>query len=263
MASEKIRRSLCMDLSVEKFLLDIDKFTDETEGYTRKIFSKHNKWKDINRAFEVYFSFLRSITKNLDFNNAKNSNLHYKIGISVKSVRILLPYFYLSIKGFYDEANILIRNFTELSLVLIDIGYNNQSLIYWKNGKPGEFSEISNVLKRISGNRNAIPEVDLKAVDYLKTKYHQLSQEFSHELRLQNIEKIFKLDGSIKFSDRANEEFTLKRAESFKALILNATSLLIGVTDYSSMVRANPVGYPEAVGLKNSFEAFLRGMETL
>lgn len=252
-----------MDLNIDNFLRDIDKFTDETEEYTRAIFGKHNKWQNINKTFEIYFSFLRSLTKNIDFANAKNSNLHYKIGISVKSVRILLPYFYLSIKGFYDEANILIRNFTELSLVLIDIGYNNQSLIYWKNGKPGAFSEINDVLKRISDNKYAIPEVDLKAVDYLKTKYYQLSQEFSHELRLQNIEKIFKLDGSIKFSDRANEEFTLKRVESFKALILNATSLLIGVTNYSSLVNSNPSKYPEAVELKNNFEAFHKEMEIL
>ena len=98
--------------------------------------------------------------------------------------------------------------------------------------------------------------MDLRAVDYLKTKYHQLSQEFSHELRLQNVEKIFKTDGSVKFSDRANEEFTLKRAESFKALILNATSLFIGVTNYSTIVNSNPSNYPEAVKLKNDFEAF-------
>lgn len=252
-----------MNLSSNNFLLDIDKFTDETEKYTRKIFGKHNKWQGINNAFEVYFSFLKSITKNLNFHDAKNSNLHYKIGVSIKSVRILLPYFYLSIKGFYDEANILIRNFVELSLVLIDIGYNTQSLIYWKNGKSGEFSEIKNVLKRIDENKGNIPEVDLRAVDYLKSKYNQLSQEFSHELRLQNIEKIFKSDGSVKFCDKANEKFTLKRADSFRALILNAISLLIGVTNYSSMVRANLANYPEAIGLKNRFENFFKEMDHL
>ncbi len=252
-----------MDLNINNFLKDIDKFTDETEEYTRTVFDKYNKWQNINKAFEVYFSFLRSITKNMNFDDAKNSNFHYKIGVSIKSVRILLPYFYLSIKGFYDEANILVRNFVELSLVLIDVGYNNQSLIYWKSGKPGEFSDIKNVLKRINDNRNNIPEVDLRAVDYLKTKYNQLSQEFSHELRLQNIEKIFKTNGSVKFSDRANEEFTLKRAKSFKALILNATSLLIGVTNYSTIVNSNPSNYPEAVKLKNDFEAFLGEVETL
>lgn len=252
-----------MDLNINNFLKDIDKFTGETEEYTRKIFSKYNKWQSINKAFNVYFSFLRSIAKNVDFSNAKNSNLHYRIGVSIKSVRMLLPYFYLSIRGFYDEANILVRNFVELSSVLIDIGYNDQSLIYWKNGKPGAFSEITNLLKRINKNRDNIPEVDLKAVDYLKTKYYQLSQEFSHELCLQNIEKIFKSDGSVKFSDRANEEFTLKRAESFKALILNATSLLIGVTNYSSLVNSNPSNYPETVKLKNDFEAFLGEIEAL
>lgn len=252
-----------MDLSVDEFLLDIDRFTGETETYTRKILSKYNSWQGINKSFEVYFSFLKSVTKNLNFHDAKNSNLHYKIGVSIKSVRILLPYFYLSIKGFYDEANILVRNFVELSLVLIDIGYNNQSLIYWKNGKPGEFSEINNILKRIEENRDNIPEVDLKAVDYLKSKYHQLSQEFSHELRLQNIEKIFKNDGSVKFCDRANEKFTLKRANSFKALILNAISLLIGVTNYPFLVSSNPSQYPEAMKLKNEFEAFLKDMDTL
>ena len=119
-----------MDLNINNFLNDIDKFTDETEEYTRAIFDKHNKWQNINKAFEIYFSFLKSITKNMNFDDARNSNLHYKIGISIKSVRMLLPYFYLSIKGFYDEANILVRNFVELSLVLIDVGYNSQSLIY-------------------------------------------------------------------------------------------------------------------------------------
>lgn len=252
-----------MDLNVGKFLLDIDRFTDETEAYTRKILSKCNSWQGINKSFEVYFSFLRSVTKNLNFHDAKNSNLHYKIGVSIKSVRILLPYFYLSIKGFYDEANILVRNFVELSLVLIDIGYNNQSLIYWKNEKSGEFSKVNNVLKRIDKNKDNIPEIDLRAVDYLKTKYHQISQEFSHELCLQNIEKIFKSDGLVKFSDRANEDFTLKRADSLKALILNATSLLIGVTNYSFLVNSNPSQYPEAVELKNEFETFLKEMKIL
>lgn len=252
-----------MDLNVGKFLLDIDKFTDETEVYTRKILSKYKRWQSINKAFEVYFSLLKSVTKNLNFHDAKNSNLHYKIGVSIKSVRLLLPYFYLSIKGFYDEANILVRNFVELSLVLIDIGYNDQSLIYWKNGKSGEFSEIDNVLKRIDKNKDSIPKIDLRAVDYLKSKYNQLSQEFSHELRLQNVEKIFKSDGSVKFCDRANEEFTLKRTDSFKALILNATSLLLGVTNYSSLVNSNPSQYPESMKLKNEFEAFLKDMDTL
>ena len=263
MANKKIRKSLFMNLSTDKFLPDVDKFTDETEEYTRKILSKYNKWQGIDKTFKVFFSFLKSVTKNLDFHDAKNSNLHYKIGVSIKSIRILLPYFYLSLKGFYDEANILIRNFVELSLVLIDIGYNNQSLIFWKNGKSGEFSEINNILKRIEKNKDNIPELDLKAADYLKSKYHQLSGEFSHELRLQNIEKLFKSDGSVKFSDRANEDFTLKRADSFKALILNATSLLIGVTNYSSLVNSNPSQYPEAMNLKNEFESFLKQMATL
>ena len=52
-----------MDLNINNFLNDIDKFTDETEEYTRAIFDKHNKWQNINKAFEIYFSFLKSITK--------------------------------------------------------------------------------------------------------------------------------------------------------------------------------------------------------
>lgn len=252
-----------MELDLENFLVDIDKFTCETEEYTRLLFKKYNKWDDLNKAFSIYFSFLKSIIKNVDFSNAKKSKLHYKIGISLKSLRILLPYYYLSIKGFYDEANILIRNYVELSLVLIDIGYNDQSLVYWKNGKSGEFSEIKNVIQRIDSNIDNIPAIDLKAVSYLKSKYHQLSQEFSHELRLGNVEKIFKTDGSVSFSDRANEEFTLTRAESLKALVLNATSLLIGVTEYSTLVNSSLSQYPEAIKLKKEFEGFQDQMKSL
>lgn len=226
-----------MELRQEKFFEDIDKFATETETYSRTIFLQYNKYQILNELLKLYTEILKSVTKGIDFQASKAINLHYKIGVSAKSIRVLLPYFYASIKGFYDEANTFVRNFVELSLVLIDIGYNDQSLTFWKNGKPGEFSDIKSILKRIENNKNNIPEIDLKAIEYFKMKYHQVSQDFSHELRLKNIEKIFKNNGSIKFSDRANEEFTLKRMKSFQALILNAISLLLlGVVRYDELV---------------------------
>ena len=252
-----------MELTQESFFEDIDKFTSETEEYSRNIFSSRNDWNKLNDLLKTYTGFLQSATKDTGSEAARDSGLHYKVGISVKSVRVLFPYLYVSIKGFYDEANAFVRNFVELSLILIDIGYNNESLVYWKNGKPGEFSDIKSVLKRIDKNKDNIPKVDWGAVRYFKDKYYQISQDFSHELKLQNIEKIFKLNGSVKFSDRANEEFTIMRMKSFQSLILNAISLLVGVTNYSELVNRNSSNYPEAIQLKTSYEKLSGEFEKL
>lgn len=112
-----------MELRQEKIFEDIDKFNTETETYSRAIFLKHDEYSRLDELLKLYTEILKSATKGIDLQTSKVTNLHYKIGVSAKSIRVLLPYFYASIKGFYDEANIFVRNFVELSLVLIDIGY--------------------------------------------------------------------------------------------------------------------------------------------
>lgn len=135
----------------------------------RKKFHKDNEFIKLRLAevFDLYFSST-DLIKKVVLKDDKEKLILEVISISFR--RILSSFFLLE-SGFAQEARMLLRNFLEYLLIIIDITYNPASLAEWKKTEHDNLDDRSNpwyfsagkVKDRIESDTSDIYPVEEKA----------------------------------------------------------------------------------------------------
>lgn len=223
----------------------IDSFVISARGYFR-ITSK-NKRLEIQEVVNLFLKFVRSIGKFKTPDEWKNTKEEYFLGSIFKSLQMVLGIYYLCESGFFDLSLALKRNYVELLLVSIAIGYDKQCFIDWKN-KRDHFTDAHKIAKRICKSTK-VPELEKGLIPRLLKYWNESSQTDSHQLNIENIEGINK-DGIINFGMRTiNEDVQNMRLNTIRNMIINILCVTLGVFNYGETAKANPKKYPEALGL--------------
>lgn len=233
---------------------------DDFVKSARKYFRQHakQKQKELGKVFNLYFDFLRSIGKSRkpeEWSNSKEENL---IKVLTKATQTVFAMFYLSESGFFDLALSLKRNFTELLLVAIAIGYDEQCYIDWKNDRDN-FRDPHRISQRILGLEN-VPQVEKQLIPELLRYWNESSQLHSHQITKKAIEEGLKIKkGNISLGSHiVKEEIQIKRLNTLRNMCLNVITILVGIFDYENLAKKNKSKFPEALSLIGKYNNFQR-----
>lgn len=143
-------------------------FIESTRSRFLQLFPKHP-------FYDMATVYINSLQIAL---NQPDPNLEF-LALSLKSFRIIYSCTYLTSYGFIYEADAILRNYFECSLISIDIGFHNQSKIWWKN-KLKKF-DFNTVIKRIQDS-TIIPPEEKSIAQYFKDQWNEISNRASHEI---------------------------------------------------------------------------------
>lgn len=222
---------------------ELDRLSIEARGFFRKNLDETQQ--EFEELFSFCFKLLKSITKFYTPDEWKDSRQEYSLGVLMQSIETVLAMYYLTESGFWDNSLVLKRNFAELLSVAIAIGYDNQCYIDWKNNRDC-FNSFSKIAKRIEQS-NDIPEIDKKFLPLLKKYWGESSQTFSHNVSFDSIRTLVK-SGQIKFEPKtATPSFQQKRLRTFRNMVLNIISLLLGIFNYGVVAEYRKEEFPEVL----------------
>lgn len=217
----------------------------------REYFRKHAKQKqdEVEDTFDLCFSFFKSIGKSRNPKEWKNSREEDVIKILTKALQVVFGMYYLSESGYYNLALSLKRNFTELLLVAIAIGYDQLSHIDWKNDRD-DFRDVHKIGKKLL-SCSRIPQPEKELIPILLKYWDESSQLHSHQVTKKAVEEGIRInDGGITLGSHiVKEEFQIKRLNTLRNMALNMTTILLGVFDYGNLAQSNKPMFPEALGL--------------
>lgn len=227
----------------------------------RKYFREHagQKQKELESVFNLYFSVTQSIGKKMRPEEWDGSRDEDVIKILTKAIQTIFAMFYLSESGFYDLSLALKRNFTELLLVAMAIGYDNQSHIDWKNSRDN-LGDAHKIAKRLSSIAS-VPSVEKQLIPTLLRYWNESSQFHSHQVLKKAIEEGIRIkNGDITLGSRIVKEDTqIKRINTLRNMCLNVITILLGVFDYGNLAAGDSDKYPEAevlISRYNNFQSF-------
>lgn len=232
----------------------LDSFVLSARSYFRK--TSKNKRSEIESLFNLFLNFVKSIRKFKTPDKWKNSREEFFLGCLFKSLQMLLGIYYLCESGFFDLSLALKRNYVELTLVCIAIGYDEQCFIDWKN-KRDNFDDAHKIAKRIKQSQK-VPEIEKQLIPKFLQYWNESSQTDSHQLNMKNIEGIIK-DGEINFGTRIiKEDIQNMRLNTIRNMTFNIISILLGVFNYGEVTKADHEKYPEALGLMAEFNSYFK-----
>lgn len=211
---------------------------------------------ELKEIFFHCFRVLKSISKFYKPEEWENSRQEYTLSVLMQSLETILAMYYLTESGFWDNALVLKRNYVELLSIAIAIGYDNQCFIDWKNNRDciNSFSKIS---KRIEES-DVIPEIEKKLLPLLKKYWNETSQSYSHNIGLKSIRTLVK-SGQIKFEPKtAKSDFQTKRLRTFRNMLLNILSLILGIFKYGEVTESRKTEFPEALDIINHSNIFFQ-----
>ena len=219
---------------------------DQLCEQARHQFRGHNsrKQSEIDTVFTLCFDVLKSIGKFKAPGEWTDSKESWIVSVLIQSVETLLAMYYLSESGFWDNALALNRNFSELLVLAIAIGYDDQCFIDWKNGR-SNFNSFDKIFKRAT-NSPKVPATEKLLLPHLHRYWIESSQIRSHNIRLDSIRTLVK-EGQISFEPKvATPDFQEKRMNTIRNMLLDVVSLLLGIFDYYPVVAAKKSEFPEA-----------------
>ena len=227
---------------------DINNFDslDKLCQQARHQFRGHNsrKQSEIDTVFTLCFDVLKSIGKFKPPGEWTDSKETWVVSVLIQSIETVLAMYYLSESGFWDNALALNRNYSELLVLSIAIGYDDQCFMDWKM-KRSNFNTFHKIFKRAT-NSPKVPAVEKSLLPHLKRYWIESSQIRSHNIRLDSIRTLVK-GGQIAFEPKvATAEFHEKRLNTIRNMLLDVVSILLGTFDYYPVVAARKSEFPEA-----------------
>ncbi len=237
--------------------LELDNFVLSARDY----FRQHGKQKqaELGEIFDLYFNSLSSIGKSKQPKEWSDTREEDVIKVLTKAAQSLFGMYYLSESGFFDLALSLKRNYTELVLVTIAIGYDKQSHTDWKNNRDN-FRDIHEVAKRLL-TLDTVPLVEKQLIPMALKYWDESSQLHSHQISKKAVEEGLSMaNGDINLGSRIiKEEFQIRRINTLRNMCLNIITILLGVFDYVALTEGgNSAKYPEAKALMSKYNAFQR-----
>ena len=167
----------------------VQNFNDIIKSLTngRKRFHKDTEFIKLKLAevFELYFN-ATDLIKKVASKDDKEKLILETIGISF---RRMLSSFFLLESGFTQESRMLLRNFLEYLLIVIDITYNPASLAEWKktehdnlDDKPNSwYFKAKNIKERIESDTNELyPCEEKKNATNAYSEWIKISNQILH-----------------------------------------------------------------------------------
>lgn len=221
---------------------DVDRLCLEA----RKHFRSHplQSEAEVERVFNLCFDLFRSIGRFRKPEEWKDSKEEYTLSVLIQAVETVLAMYYLSESGFWDNSLALKRNFAELLLTGIAIGYDVQCFVDWKYARDS-FNDFNKILSRVQSSTN-IPNIEKSLLPHLKRYWIESSQLFSHNISPRSIRTLPK-DGQFKFEPKLAEiEFQEKRLHTIRNMLIDIISISCGTFEYDAVVRRSKSQFPEA-----------------
>jgi len=205
------------------------------------------KQKEIDMVLTLCFEVVSSISKLKTPDEWKDSREEATLAVLFQSIETVLAMHYLSESGFWDNALVLKRNFSELLLIAIAIGFDQQCFIDWKHGR-ANFDSFERIYKRVEQSSN-VPEIEKSLLPHLKRYWSESSQLFSHNMSRKSI-RTFVKDGQIHFEPKsASADFQEKRMNTIRNMLLDVISILLGIFQYDKRTFERRADFPEAPGI--------------
>ena len=219
----------------------------------RAAFRDNKGLGEIEKVFDLYFAFARSIGKFQSQKDWEGGRDEYIIKILSKAIQSLLGMLYLSESGFYDLALSLERNYIELLLIAIAVGYDDRNFTDWERGA-SDFRNAHKVAKKITASAN-VPAPEKEIVTHLTKEWETASSRYAHELHIGNVEEIIQ-SGEIHLGVViADEAMRAKRLETIRSMALNVITVLVGVFRYDTVTIKDKKRFPEALTLIAAFNS--------
>lgn len=225
---------------------EIEKLMQEAETAFRK--DEATEFGNVAHVFSTIFSTLRSVAKFHPPEEWKDSREEYVLAVLIQALETVLAMYSLSKNGFWDNALVLKRNYSELLAVAIAVGYDKQCFIDWKNDRD-QMKGFDKICRRINESES-VPEVPEKQLLKILQKYwNESSQTYSHNTALTSIRTIV-ADGQVKFEPKVStSDFRNCRLRTVRNMLINIQSILLGIFDYGSVTEMRKDEFPEALAI--------------
>jgi len=233
---------------------EFDSFVVSAREYFRQ--QAKQKQNEVGDTINLCFNFFKSVGKSREPKEWENSREEDVIKVLIKAIQVIFGMYYLSESGYYDLALSLKRNFTELLLVAIAIGYDKQNYIDWKNDRDN-FQDVHKIGKKLFSSDN-IPQPEKDLIPILLKYWDESSQLHSHQISKKAVEGGIKINnGDITLGSHiVKEEYQIMRLNTLRNMALNVITILLGVFDYGNLAEANRSKFPEAPGLIARYNNF-------
>lgn len=201
------------------------------------------KKAEINMIFSLLLDIFGSIHKLYSDEQLKDSQEEAALGVLVQAVETVLAMFFLAESGFWTNSLSLKRNYTELLLAAIAIGYDRQCFIDWKHER-ANFDSFDKMYKRVARS-NSVPQEEKSLLPLLKSYWSESSQRFSHNIKRGSIRTLIK-DGQVHFEPKiVTVEFQEGRMNTIRNMLLNVVSVLLGVVQFGRRAFEVRAHFPE------------------
>lgn len=226
----------------------------------REHFSEHEseKKEEISYVFGLLIRMLRIISRFKTPEEWKESQEEDVLGVALQAVETLLAMYYLSESGFWDNALVLKRNYSELLITAIVIGYDPQCYIDWKHGRDC-LDSFKKMCKRALES-NDVPDTEKSLIPILKKYWSESSQFFSHNVSRKSIRTLVS-SGQIKFEPKkATSDFQKARMNTIRNMLANIISILSGVFKFDLVVGTRQAEFSEGQNFVNELNGFFQKM---
>src|SRR3990167_4438113 len=206
----------------------------------REYFRSHasDKKTELAEVVDLFFDLTLSIGKSrtpVEWGKSKEEDT---VKVLIKSMQAIFSMYYLSESGFYNLALALKRNFTELLMVAIAIGYDDQCYIDWKNDR-SNFRDMHNIASRLAGLQSIPDDPEKKLIPILSRYWNESSSLHSHQITKSSInEGMDAKAGDFHLGVRVvTEEFQGRRLNTLRNMCLNVIAVLLGVFEYDELIK--------------------------
>jgi len=198
---------------------------------------------DINKVFSLFIEVFQGIGILYSAEELAGSRQAAAIVVIVQAIEIVLAMYFMAEDGFWDTSLTLKRNYTELLLVGIAIGYDQQCYIDWKHERDN-FDSFTKIYRRVEQN-NLIPSPEKDLLPVLNKYWIESSRLYSHNIKRSSIRTML-AEGNIGLEPKvATNTFQEERTRTIRNMLVNIVSVLIGITDFARRAYEYREKYPQ------------------
>jgi hypothetical protein len=202
-----------------------------------------SKADEIDKVFVLFLDVFRGIGTLYNAKQLGGSSQEAAIAVIVQAVETVLAMYFMAEDGFWTNSLALKRNYSELMLVAMAIGYDPQCFIDWKHERDN-FASFEKIYRRVEESKNVPPE-EKGVLPLLKSYWAESSQHFSHGVLRSSIRTLVR-DGGVQFEPKVVTcDFQEGRMCAIRNMLLNLVSVLLGITNFGPRAYERREEFPE------------------
>lgn len=218
------------------------------ESFNSLATEQHKLFSD---TFNIFIKFFRSFSGIVSPEEFPDSQTEHFLLVVIAALESVMVMFYTDESGFYETTYAHKRNYLELLLIAIAIGFDNQCYIDWKNERKS-MHKPHHVGKRIK-ELPKIKEWTKELSQHVLTLWNKNSSIHSHKMKASSIKKHEEPFSFRLGVDIINEEYQGKRMEEKYKMICNLINLSLPFFDYENLVKTQADKFPEGKTLLKQY----------